>query len=333
MIRALVIAAALVVAAFRPAAAGEVEVRYGEWTDPAREGRVVPYKLYVPKGAGPFPLVLHSHGLGGSREASTYLLNAVAEAGYVVATVQHAGSDTGILGGGRPLTEAGVAAAGRTGMTAAAAQGRYGDVPFALDRLAADPALAGRIDFGHVGMSGHSYGALSTLTAVGQRLPALPDDTRYAEPRIKAAIAYSPNKPRADDARQAFRRVKTPMMHFTGTEDATPFDLEKSPFERSTPFQAIAGADQYLVILDGGDHALFGARRLEGGRLKPGDPARLEVVKAETIRFWDAYLKNDSGASAELCRLPQRVDPAGGGYVKAARCGPPTPIAPVEGLR
>jgi len=326
--------AALVALAPLVGSAAEVEVVRGAWTDAARGGRVVPYKLYLPKGGGPFPVVVHSHGLGGNREASTYILQSVAEAGFVVVTLQHAGSDSGILGGGgRPATEAGVVAAGRAGMTAEAAQARYGDLPFALDQIAAEPALKGRADLARVGMSGHSFGALSTLTAVGQRLASAPAETRYAEPRIKAAVAYSPNKPRGDDPKQAFARIKTPMLHFTGTADSTPFDLEKTPFERTTPYQAITGADQYLIILDGADHALFGGRRVVSGQLKPIDPPQMEIVKAETIRFWNAHLKGDKTALAELCALPKRLDPAGDAYVKAERCGPPTPIAPVDGLR
>lgn len=330
----LILAAVLALAP-QAASAAEVDIVRGAWTDAARGGRVVPYKLYLPKGAGPFPVVVHSHGLGGNREASTYILQAVAEAGFVVVTLQHAGSDSGILGGGggRPTGEAAVVAAGRTGMTAEAAQARYGDLPFALDQIAREPALKGKVDLAHIGMSGHSFGALSTLTAVGQRLASAPAETRYAEPRIMAAIAYSPNKPRGDDPKAAFARIKTPMLHFTGSEDSTPFDLEKSPFERTTPYQAIRGADQYLVYLDGADHALFGGRRVVTGQLKPIDPPQMEIVKAETIRFWRAYLKGDKGALAELCALPKRLDPAGDGYVKAQRCGPPTPIAPVDGLR
>ena len=224
-------------------------------------------------------------------------------------------------------------AAGRTAMTAEAAPSRYGDVPFALDRIAREPALIGRADLARVGMSGHSFGALSTLTAVGQRLASAPAETRYMEPRIKAAIAYSPNKPRGDDPKQAFARITTPMLHFTGTEDTTPFDQEKTPFERTTPYQAIRGADQYLIILDGADHALFGGRRVVSGQLKATDPPQMEIVKAETVRFWNAYLKGDTAALAELCALPKRLDAAGDAYVKAGRCGPPTPIAPVDGLR
>jgi predicted dienelactone hydrolase len=331
---AILPAAAPSAASAQPAGAAEVEVVRSQWTDSARSGRVVPYKLYLPKGAGPFPVVVHSHGLGGNREASSYILQAVAEAGFIVVTLQHAGSDSGILGGGgRPAGEAGLVAAGRTAMTAEAAQARYGDVPFALDQLARDPALKGKADWSRVGMSGHSFGALSTLTAVGQRIASAHADTRFVEPRIKAAIAYSPNKPRGDDPKAAFARIRTPMLHFTGTEDTTPFDLEKTPFERTTPYQAISGADQYLIILDGADHALFGGRRVTTGQLKAIDPPQMEIVKAETIRFWNAHLKGDKVALGELCALPTRLDAAGDAYVKAVRCGPPTPIAPVDGLR
>lgn len=331
--RALVLAAVLALAPLA-ARAVEVEVVYGEWTDPARDGRVTPYKLYVPKTGGPYPVVVHSHGLAGNREAASNVMQAVAEAGYVVVTLQHAGSDSGLLKGlQRPITEASIVATGRTGMSAEAARGRYGDVSFAIDQLAKTPALTGKVDLAHIGMSGHSYGALTTLTVVGQRLPALPNDTRFVEPRIKAAIAYSPNKPRGDDPKAAFARIRTPILHFTGTADVTPFDLEKNPFERTTPYQAISGADQYLIILDGADHALFGGRRQGMGQPKPSDAAQVEIVKAETIRFWDAYLKGDKAAQASLCDLPKRIDPAGDGYVKAPRCGPPTPIAPVDGLR
>jgi predicted dienelactone hydrolase len=314
------------------AAASTVEVRYGDWTDATRAGRIVPWKLYLPKGAGPFPVVVHSHGLGGSREASAYILQAVAEAGFVVVALQHAGSDSGLLAG-RPAEGGDRVAAGRAGMNMQVAQARYGDVPFALNQLseATRPGgpLAGKLDLSRVGMSGHSYGALSTLVAVGQRVLGAGPGVSFAEPRIKAAIAYSPNKPRGDDPSTAFTRVKTPMLHFTGTADATPFDLEKSPFERTAPYQAITGVDQFLIILKDADHALFGGRRVATGQLKPIDPPQMEIVKAETIRFWRAYLGGDTAAAQAECDLPKRIAGAGEAFVKAGRCGPPTPITPV----
>ena len=121
----------------------------------------------------------------------THILQAVAEAGFVVVSLQHAGSDSGLLAGQTtPAQGLDRVTARRAGMNMQVAQARYGDVPFALDRLAEASrpggSLAGRLDLSRVGMSGHSYGALSTLVAVGQRVLGAGPGVSFAEPRIKA---------------------------------------------------------------------------------------------------------------------------------------------------
>lgn len=305
-------------------------VAYGEWADPARGGRKVPYKLYLPDGPGPFPVIVHSHGLGGSREGSTYILEAVARAGFVVVTLQHPGSDTSILGG---AAQGGGAQGLLRALPPEAAENRFRDLPFALDQLAAanagEGALKGKLDLTRIGMSGHSFGALGTLVAVGQGLPADPSGA-FREPRIRAAIVYSPNKARVGDQATAFTGIATPILHFTGTEDSTPIDLEKTPWGRTIPFQRISGADQFLIVLDGGDHGVFGGRRQAAGALRPKDPEHMRLIVEETVLFWRAYLLDDGPALTALCALPRRVTPVAEGYTKATRCGPPTPIKPAE---
>ena len=60
-----------------------VDTILGEWTDAARANRVVPYKIYYPANAqGARPIVIFSHGLGGSRDGAEYLLRFLAENGY-----------------------------------------------------------------------------------------------------------------------------------------------------------------------------------------------------------------------------------------------------------
>lgn len=301
-----------------------VVVSRGEWVDPAREGRIVPYKLYMPSGAGPFPVVIHSHGLGGSRETSTYILEAVAASGIAVFAIQHPGSDTSIL----PVGNLDGVTAADLKMAPGAAANRFADLPFVvkqLDRMNAEGALKGRLNLDRLGMSGHSFGALSTLVAVGQSVGgvAAPE---LREPRIDAAIVYSPNKPRNMEAGPALSGVATPMLHFTGSEDSSPVDLERTPWERTIPFQTISGADQYLVWLLGGDHRVFSGRRLVARQLKPSDPEHMRLVVDNTVLFWRAYLLDDQAAMAALCNLPVRVGTAAQGYVKARRCGAPTPL-------
>lgn len=336
--RAVLAALALAMAAPSLAAARDVAsaaapakpgISYGEWTDPARGGREVPYKLYMPAGPGPFPLIVHSHGLGGSREGSSYILQALAEAGFAVAALQHPGSDTAILAGFRPGDEAGLLGK----LTPDAAANRFGDVPFALDQLTRmnGPGgdLAGKLDLSRIGMSGHSFGALTTLVAVGQVLPGAPDGA-FREPRIKAAIVYSPNKPRQGGAHTSFAQIRTPMLHFTGTLDRTALDLERTPWERTIPFQEITGADQFLIVLRDGDHGVYTGRRQSMGTPKPTDASQMRVIVEETLAFWRAYLGGDKAAAKSLCDLPKTLAPMGEAYVKAKACGVPTPIRPAE---
>ncbi|MEM6690014.1 MAG: acetylhydrolase, partial [Planctomycetota bacterium] len=62
----------------------------------ATRSRKVPVKVYLVDSDEPLPIVLFSHGLGGSRENNSYLGRHWAAAGYVVVAMQHAGSDQDI---------------------------------------------------------------------------------------------------------------------------------------------------------------------------------------------------------------------------------------------
>jgi len=322
----LLIATGVGAAAATSAAAQSITIIREDWQD-AKRDRTVPVKIYLPAGAGPFPVVIHSHGLGGTREASSVILTPLAETGFVVVTLQHPGSDISIR---TPAVMAEMAA-GRVPVSGETAVKRYGDALFAMRELArrnaAEGPLKGKLNMQKIGMSGHSFGALGTLVALGESVPMAPPGA-FRVPGLAAGIVYSPNKPRREPAQTAFKAIKVPVLHFTGTEDRTPMDAEATPWERTIPFQNISGSDQFLLVVNGGDHQLFSGRRTAEGRAKPGDAVPLQTITDETIRFWRAYLKDDKKAATELCALPARDAGVGAAYVKAARCGTPTPIRP-----
>lgn len=303
-------------------ASSEVQVVRGEWRDAAR-GRTVPYKLYLPVDGSPAPVVIFSHGLGGSREAATFLLQHLAENGFVAVAIQHPGSDSSLLAGaGDP--EAMIERLRPAVGDPRAAVARFGDVRFVIDRLTQENSsgpLAGRFDLQHIGMSGHSYGALTTLVAVGQRL-AGPQATAFQDPRIDAAVVYSPNAPRNQDPDAALGAIRVPILHFTGTDDRTPFDLEATPEGRQIPFRTITGADQFLVVFEGGDHMIYSGR-VQAGPMTAAQARQTEAIEHETLTFWRAYLRGDAQALAALCDLPQRIAPIGTGELKAGRCDQP----------
>jgi predicted dienelactone hydrolase len=185
--------------------------------------RDIPIRVYLPLEKSPVPVVLFSHGLGGSREGSAYLGNHWAIRGYVAVFLQHPGSDTSVWKDkpvGRRM-EAMQKAAGVQDFLL-----RVKDVPAVLDQLdrwnkTDGHVLAGRLDLMRVGMSGHSFGALTTQAISGQTIGW--GKLSFTDPRITAAIAFSPSSPRrGGDPNQAFGNVKIPWMLMTGTKDLAP---------------------------------------------------------------------------------------------------------------
>ena len=76
-----------------------------DWVDAKRQ-RAVPVRLHWPAEAGSpaasVPLVVFSHGIGGSRVGYSYLGRHLASLGWACLHVQHVGSDRS-LWGGNPL--------------------------------------------------------------------------------------------------------------------------------------------------------------------------------------------------------------------------------------
>lgn len=288
--------------AYAAAGPAAVVTETGEIADPARE-RTIPYKLYRPERlSGQHPAVLFSHGLGGSREAAAYLGNHLASHGYLALHIQHPGTDQSLLRNVRGPQEVREALRVALRQLETAAD-RFKDVPAAIDALAAwnqDGPLAGHIDLERIGMSGHSYGAKTTLVAAGERLG--PMALTFREQRIRAAIAYSPNAPWAGrPASEAFAAVTVPILHVTGTEDGNPLarGSDFDPAERTIPFKSIAARPQYLLVLDGADHRVFSGRTGPRGP-RPRDEDYWALVKAASLAFWDAHLRDKDSARAFL---------------------------------
>ena len=63
--------------------------------DAARD-RDIPVRVYLPPHTAPAPVVLFSHGLGGSRSGSAFLGEHWAARGYVAVFLQHPGSDESV---------------------------------------------------------------------------------------------------------------------------------------------------------------------------------------------------------------------------------------------
>lgn len=281
-----------------PKPSADVEVVRCEWRDAARD-REVPAKFYLPKdGAGPFPIIIFSHGLGGSRDGYEYLGRHWAGCGYVSVHLQHHGSDDAVWKG---VESAGRARAMREATTNLAnTTNRPKDVSFAIDQLIelnGDPSspLKGRLDTKRIGVAGHSFGGFTTMAVAGQVFPM----ANLADPRVKAAIQMSAPVARPAARERAYAGITTPVFHMTGTRDDSPIGETKAA-ERRIPFDRMTAAETCLVIFKDGDHMIFSGREQPDAERKGQDAVFQELICAGSTAFWDAWLKGDAAARAWL---------------------------------
>jgi predicted dienelactone hydrolase len=264
----------------------------------AKRGRAIPLRVYLPADQAPAPVVLFSHGLGGNRQGSAYLGKHWAGRGYVAVFLQHPGSDESVW---KDTPRAGRMAAMRKAANAENFLLRVNDVSAALDQLerwnsAEAHSLKGRMDLQRVGMSGHSFGAVTTQAVSGQRFAI---GRGFTDPRIKAAIAMSPSAPRrGGDPKQTFGEVKIPWMLLTGTQDVAPIG-DADMQSRLAVFPALPPGGKYELVLHEAKHSAFteGALPGESGKRNPNHH---RAILALTTAFWDAYLRENAQAKAWL---------------------------------
>jgi predicted dienelactone hydrolase len=259
-------------------------------TDAAREGRGVPVRLRLPDAPGKAPLILFSHGLGGNLDAGTRWAEAWVKAGFAVAHLQHPGSDSGVWQG---LRGAAAVAALRPAASGPNLVARVADVRFVVDSVVAGGKLGtcdlSRVDTARIGMSGHSFGAHTTLAIAGQRFE-LPGGARaMGDPRVRAAIALSPAPPARGSDEVAFGAISMPLMSLTGTADLSPVSPEMTAADRERPHRAMQPGHKYLLVFDGADHQIFGGNGLRRAET-PNDERVAILVERATTDFWRAAL-------------------------------------------
>ena len=160
--------------------------------------------------AGPFPLVVYSHGSGGLRYVSSFLTETLASHGVVVVAPDHAGNTTldSIVG----------SEADRETIV----RDRPLDVSLVIDAMlsgSADLDITKIIDGGQIGVIGHSFGGYTAL-AMGGGVSAfdIVDDDR-----VTVIVPLAPAAGVLSD--EDLAAIEVPTMVISGTLDtSTPID-------------------------------------------------------------------------------------------------------------
>ncbi len=252
----------------------------------AARNKDVDVSIDYPTRGGPFPVIVFSHGYGGSNHAYEPLISYWTSNGYLCIRPAHA--DAGALRQTMREMMTERRDDNRSRRRSAAARpptqeqqvpqrnsmeeiwdrerepqwrNRVADIRLVLDSLdeleRRFPELQGKMDHGKIGVGGHSYGAFTAMLIAGMHTFSDPP-LQLADPRVRAVVAMSPQGIAANRGTtpRSWADVRVPMMYMTGTNDRGATEAEdanwrKEAFENSPP------GDKYFVLLKGAGHLSF----------------------------------------------------------------------------
>ena len=163
-------------------------------------GSAAPHASF--EDARPRPVILLSHGFGGTARIMAWFGTALARHGYIVIAVDHPGNN-----GRDPMTIGG----------AVLYWERPGDLAAALDRVKNDQSIGRHLDLGRLGAAGFSVGGFTILVEAGARVDfdrllrfATPIPTTGSARRRKSFSTRAPTRKRSSHSPPALRSSPMP---------------------------------------------------------------------------------------------------------------------------
>lgn len=302
--------------------------REGFTVDEKITGRVLPMLARIPEGAGPFPVVLWSHGGGfndGGHRLSQEWGTALAGQGYVVLHPAHVALTAA---GGKavcdlasiPAAECTLDAADEDSPVIGMVKGL--DLIAVLDRLEAlskesvargGPAL----DLARVATAGWSGGSRGPLMLHGTKVKTTASAPLYSRPdaRVVASVGLSPAGPGFGGyfdggAETSWTAVRGPFLIATGQNDVKPNKPELTGPIRRFAFSAQPADGRRRLLYSNlpvgvGGHGTY---NLEDSGSSDERLSRFSrALRSTVLAFLDAHVKGDAAAEAWLATDNARV--------------------------
>ena len=247
----------------------------------------------APVREGKFPLVVFSHGNGGSRHQNTFWCDFLASHGYVIVSADHTGNAAMTIINGKLIPY------DNKGRTNSAAD-RPKDMSFLLDQMTlwnngADRRFAGKLDLGAVCAAGMSFGSMTAVRVA---------DT---DSRFKSVIAMSGAPP-------THTNLAVPTLWMLGTEDTT-IGARGNALIRALHSKH-SGPSFLLEMKNGGHYSftdMFKINKNYGDGVGPGKRRETQepfeftsmettykLVNAYSLAFLEAYSRGKSPSLAFL---------------------------------
>jgi predicted dienelactone hydrolase len=225
---------------------------------------------WIPKPGTPppWPVIIFSHGFHGCSTQSTFLMQALADAGYAVFAPNH--KDFACKNLQLWMNRPEAKFQDPRGWSDATYRDRDQDIETVIDTLSKDPRYRDApYDWNHLGLVGHSLGGYTVL-GVGGGWPS------WKDPRVKAILALSPYAAPFIN-QNTLGDLDAPVMYQGGTRDfgITPFINKGNGAYPQSP------APKYYVEFDGAGHFAW----------TDINPKYQAAIVDYSLAFLDRYLK------------------------------------------
>jgi predicted dienelactone hydrolase len=269
----------------------------------AKRGKDTHVRVFYPNEAGKYPVIVFSHGAGGSQSCCDGLTRHWATHGYV--TIQPTHDDSAVQRRNQGEENIRFMQAVRDALKKPALwESRPQDISYVLDALPSLEnrvrGLAGKMDAEHIGVGGHSMGSYTT-EAIAGALVDLPGHAGrdFADKRVKAVLCLSPQGPGQFGLNEhSFDQIALPYMGITGSLDS--LGPVASPAWHKIPFQRSQPGDKYHLFIEGADHMSFITPRTPLTGHGKQREAIFDYTNSAALTFWNAYLKGDARAKEYL---------------------------------
>ena len=286
----------------------------------AKRNKELHVRVFYPNEPGKYPVIVFSHGAGGSQNCCDGLTRHWASYGYV--TIQPTHDDSAVQRRNTGEENIQFLKAVRDALKKPALwESRPMDIAAVLDDLPALegrlPALAGKMDVAHIGVGGHSMGSYTAEAIAGALvdLPSRPGKS-FADSRVKAVLCLSPQGPGQFGLNDhSFDGVNLPYMGMTGSLDS--LGPVASPEWHKIPFERSQAGNKFHIFMEGANHMSFiTPKTMLRGRAENGE-AIFDYTNSGALAFWDAYLKKDERAKKYLAS--DALEKTSRGAVKISR--------------
>jgi len=289
----------LTVAVWYPTATPSTPHNYGGST----VGKVAVDAVPLTAG-GPYPMLVFSHGYGGSGIGSVFFTEALAARGWIVAAPDHHDKYSAVR-----IRQGQMKSFDRKGLWLDAREIATSDIEdrekylyrldemrLVLDRMIVSAAFRNAIDGNRIAVGGHSLGGYTALGLCGTI-------KECHDPRIKAVLLFSTGAGGFLFTRDELAAVRIPSMLFMGERERdqlrgtqTMVQLEEKIYREVSP-------PKYLLEVRGANHFSFNNHFSDNirTRLLSGTEKQFEVIRRYSIAFLETYVagKRDSAPVLE----------------------------------